>query len=170
MERPKQLHSTLEQFAAQHHYGYVSLQQCAQHVSYQLQNEHSTVGLLMQAIQCFDARLQATMANADSSIGPDGMQENFEVAAAYLLANDPETKKWAGTQRHAGLISSIAGAQTSVAGEEADAVSATAAKPIIGKTGVHLQYYKQREYHAHIRLREGSYMNGETTTLVPTFL
>ena len=46
---------SLQQFTAQHHNAYISLSQCVEHVPYQLLNEYSTVGLLLQAIQHSDA-------------------------------------------------------------------------------------------------------------------
>ena len=39
------------------------MQQCAKHVSYQLPNEHTHVGYLLEGIQCADAGLQAAMAS-----------------------------------------------------------------------------------------------------------
>ena len=46
---------------------------CAEHVQYQLPNEHSCVDLLIDVIQCADARLQATMASAKTDNGPHGL-------------------------------------------------------------------------------------------------
>ena len=42
----------LEHFMSQHHNAYVSMSPCAEHVQYQLPNEHSCIGLLIDAIQC----------------------------------------------------------------------------------------------------------------------
>ena len=46
---------------------------CAEHDQYQLPNEHSQVGFLLDAIQCADAGLQAAMAGVKADNGPDGM-------------------------------------------------------------------------------------------------
>ena len=46
---------------------------CAEHVQYQLPNEHSRVGLLIDAIQCVDAGLQAAMANIKTDNGLYGL-------------------------------------------------------------------------------------------------
>jgi hypothetical protein len=54
---------TLERFIAQHRNAFVSMQAAAEHVTYQLLNEHSRVGYLLDAIQCSDAGLQAAMAS-----------------------------------------------------------------------------------------------------------
>jgi hypothetical protein len=48
---------------ALHRNAYVSLQACAEHVQYQLPNEHSRVGYVIDAIESDDAPLQAAMAN-----------------------------------------------------------------------------------------------------------
>ena len=68
---------------------------CAEHVQYQLPNEHSCVGFLLNAIQCTDAGLQATMASVKTHNGPDGMWNHFEQAAAHLLPYNPlATIQW----------------------------------------------------------------------------
>ena len=46
---------------------------CAEHVQYQLPNEHSCIGLLIDAIQCANARLQATMASVKTDNGLHGL-------------------------------------------------------------------------------------------------
>ena len=67
-----------EHFISQHHNAYVSMLACAEHVQYQLTNEHSRIGLLINAIQCADAGLQAAMASVKTDNGPNGLQNNFE--------------------------------------------------------------------------------------------
>ena len=66
---------------------------CAEHVQYQLPNEHSRIGFLLDAIQCADAGLQAAMASVKTDNGPHGMRNNFEQAAAHLLPYNPVAKK-----------------------------------------------------------------------------
>ena len=53
----------LEGFIAQHHNAFVSMQQCAEHIAYQLPNEHTGVGYLLEGIHCSDPGLQAAMAS-----------------------------------------------------------------------------------------------------------
>ena len=45
---------SLENFISQHRNAYVSMQASAEHVQYQLPNEHSRVGFLLEVIQCSD--------------------------------------------------------------------------------------------------------------------
>ena len=45
-----QNNSSLEHFISQHRNAYVSTSACAEHVQYQLPNEHSRVGCLIDAI------------------------------------------------------------------------------------------------------------------------
>ena len=112
------------------------MQASAEHVQYQLPNEHSRVGFLLEAIQCSDAGLQAAMASIKADNGPEGMRNNFEATAAHLLPYDPVAKKRSnGQKRGAAQISSVM-----------DPTPNTTKKPSIGKTGVHLRYYKTGEY------------------------
>ena len=87
----------LKHFISQHRNAYVSMSACVEHVQYQLPNEHSCIGFLLDAIQCADAGLQATMASIKTDNGLNGMrnnlQNNFEQAAAHLLPYDGVAKK-----------------------------------------------------------------------------
>ena len=78
---------------AQHRNAFVSMQQCAEHVSFQLPNEHTRVGYLLEGIQSMDPGLQAAMASVKMDDGPDGMRNDFEAAAAHLLPYDPVAMK-----------------------------------------------------------------------------
>ena len=112
------------------------MQASAEHVQYQLPNEHSRVGFLLEAIQCSDSGLQAAMASIKTDNGLEGMRNNFEATAAHLLPYDPVAKKRSsGQKRGSAEISSVM-----------DTSNATMKKPSIGKTGVHLHYYKTGEY------------------------
>ena len=84
---------SLEAFISQHCNAFVSMQACAEYVQYQLPNEHSRVGFLLDAIENSDASLQAVMASIRTDDGADGKCNNFEDAASYLLPYDPVMKK-----------------------------------------------------------------------------
>ena len=75
------------------------MQACAEHVQYQLPNEHSRVGFLLGAIQCFDPGLQAAMSSIKTDDGLEGMRINFEATAAHLLPYDPVAKKRSSGQK-----------------------------------------------------------------------
>ena len=112
------------------------MQASAEHVQYQLPNEHSRVGFLLEAIQCSDPGLQAAMASIKTDNSLEGMRNNFEATAPRLLPYDPVAKKRSsGQKRGSAEISS-----------EMDTSNATMKKPSIGKSGVHLPYYKTGEY------------------------
>ena len=129
----------LEGFVSQHRNAYVSLEACAEHVDYQLPNGHSRVGFLLEGIQNSDAQLQAAMAAVRGDTDPNGMRYNFELAAAHIIPADPVARKrQAGTKRGAGEISGL--------GAEIAGVEGANKKASIGKTGVHLRYYKFSEY------------------------
>jgi hypothetical protein len=130
----------LEHFASQHRNAFVSLQACAQKVTYQLPNEHSRVGYLLDAIQTGDAGLNAAMASIRTDTGATGMRNNFESAVAHLLPYDPVAKRnstSAGTKRGTANISSV---------EEDDPTTTQAPKASIGKTGVHFRFHTPKEY------------------------
>ena len=94
-----QLNFTLEGFIAQHYNAFVSMQQCAEHIAYQLPNEHTRVGYLLEGIQCPDPGLQAGMVSVRTDNGPNGIRSDFERAVAHLLPYDPIARKWsAGTK------------------------------------------------------------------------
>ena len=89
---------SLENLISQHRNVYVSMQVSAEHVQYQLPNEHSRVGFLLEVIQCSDPGLQAAMASIKTDNGLEGMRNNFEATAAHLLLYDPVAKKRSGGQ------------------------------------------------------------------------
>ena len=130
----------LEGFIAQHRNAFVSMQQCAEHIAYQLPNEHTRVGYLLEGIQCSDPGLQAAMASVRMDDGPNGMRNDFEKAVAHLLPYDPIARKQAaGTKRPAANISDAWGMHgpNASAIEISDSTSKDR-KVSIGKTGVHL--------------------------------
>ena len=100
-------------------------------MQYQLPNEHSRVGFLLEAIQYSDPGLQAAMASNKT----EGMRNNFEASAAHLLSYDPAAKKRSiGYKRDSTQISS-----------SMEASDDTTKKPSIGKTGLHLCFHKNSE-------------------------
>ena len=48
------------------------MQACIEHVEYQLLNEHSLIGFLLEAIQNSDPGLQAAMASVQTDTGDGG--------------------------------------------------------------------------------------------------
>ena len=69
------------------------MQQCAEHVEYQLPNEHTCVGYLLEGIVCPDPVLQTAMVSIHTDDGPTGMRNDFEAAVAHILPYDPVAKK-----------------------------------------------------------------------------
>ena len=112
------------------------MQASAKYVQYQLPNEHSRVGFLLEAIQWPDPGLQVAMASIKTDNGLEGMRNNFESSAVNLLPYDSVAKKRSsGYKRFPTQISSLM-----------EVSDATTKKPSIGKTGVHLCYHKNSEY------------------------
>ena len=115
---------------------------CAEHIQYQLPNEHSRVGFLIDAIQCADAGLQAAMASVKTDNGPNGLQNNFERAVSHLLPYDPVANKRATGIKCGSAMISLAEAENGPIAT----IAANNLKPSIGNTGVHLRYHKHHEY------------------------
>lgn len=133
---------SLESFISQHRNAYVSMEACAEHVQYQLPNQHSRVSFLLDVIQNNDAGLQAAIASVRSDDGPNGERNDFEAAATHLLPYDPVAKKrLSGTKRGAGIIATV-----SHMAEDDQTPITTGSKPSVGKTGVHLRYHKKQVY------------------------
>jgi hypothetical protein len=127
-----------ENFVSQHRNAFVSMQACAQHVQYQLPNEHSRVVFLLDAIHCSDAGLQAATASVRTSNGPQGLRNNFETTASDLLPYDPVARKRLSTHKRQNLL---------ISGEEGEVSAFNMTKKSgIGKTGVHFRFYKKPEY------------------------
>jgi hypothetical protein len=137
-----QTNFSLERFIAQHRNAFVAMQAASEHVTYQLPNEHSRVGYVLDNIQCNDAGLQAAMASVKTDTTAGGLRNNFEAMATHLLPYDPVQKKRAaaGDKRPSAEISDMTG-------EEAT-ISSFGTKKGIGKTGVHLRYHSPEEYKA----------------------
>ena len=129
---------TLESFIKQHRAAYITMQQCTQHVSFQLPNARSRVTYLLDAIQNSDAELQAALASVRRD--DPGMRDDFEKAAAYLLPSCPVARKKKGIKRP--LDATVAAAN----GHKPTPSPKTQLKPGIGKTGVELRFYKVSEY------------------------
>ena len=136
-----QLNFHLEGFIAQHRTAFISMQQCTDHVEYQLLNEHAQVGCLLEGIVCLHASLQAAMASNQTDDGADGMWNNFKVAAAHILPYDPVAKKRAAAGSKC-MAKQIALAEVGDVRE-----ISSASKVSIGKSGVHLKYHTPNEYH-----------------------
>ena len=138
----------LEGFIAQHHNTFMSMQQCAEHIAYQLPNKLTRVGYLLEGIQCSDPGLQAAMASMRTDDGANGMRSDFERAAAHLLCYDPVARKRsAGTKQSAANISDTQGTHgTNASATDVSEATMKDGKASIGKTGVHLQYHMNSEY------------------------
>ena len=126
---------SLDRFIAQHRNAFVLMQQCAEHVDYQLPNEHSRVGYLLDAIESTDPSLQAAMALVRNDTGADGKRNNFEATASYLLPHDPVARKRTAKRPHGDVTTA-----------DVSAVDSPGIKSGIGKTGVPLRFHTYKEY------------------------
>lgn len=132
----------LERFTQMHRFAYVTMQQCAEHVAYQLPNEHTRVGYLLDNIHSTDAGLQAAMASVRTDDAAGGLRSDFEAAVAHLLPYCPVSRNRAAGNKRDFQVSD---ARASKQAREAD-ISAFGSKPAIGKSGVHLRFHHDEEY------------------------
>jgi hypothetical protein len=133
---------SLEKHCAQHRNAFISMEQCVQHVDYQLPNQHSRVGYLLAGIENNDPGLQAAMAAVRTNKAPGDMRNDFEACIAHIVPYCPVAKKrTAGTKRGAAEISEV-----NADAEEAEVSSFGTKSGKGSKTGVHLRYHKGPEY------------------------
>lgn len=131
---------SLEKFIAQHRNAFVSMTQCSLYVQYQLPNEYTRVGYLLNAIQTSDPKLQAALAVVDGDTDDGGKRNDFEATASYLLPKDPVAAR---SNKSKGADVSVAHADPIYDDAE---ISAFGDKPSIGTSGVHLRYHKTSDY------------------------
>ena len=81
---------SLEKFTGIHRSSYISLQEAAAHINFQLPTDHTRVGYLIDNIVNADPDLRAAIASV--RIDTNGMRSNFETAVAFLLPVDPYSK------------------------------------------------------------------------------
>jgi hypothetical protein len=128
---------SLEKFVSMHRNAFVSMQQCAEHITFQLTSEHTRVGYLLDAIQTSDAGLQTAIAAVRMVDKPTEKRNYFEKMATYIVPYDPVSKK-----RQTGEGRQV----SNVSGVDGEVPSGFGSKQGIGKTGIHLWYYTKVEY------------------------
>ena len=124
----------MKKFISQHCNAFVSIQQCDVHVKFQLPNEYSRVGYLLDAIKRTDASLQASMALVCNDDDPaTGKRSDFKVTATCLLPHDTMAKK------HNKKPYCHRGA-------EIYSIDYSNIKSEVGTRGVFLRYHKRNEH------------------------
>ena len=110
------------------------MQAYTHHVSYQLPNEHTRLGYILDARESTSPPLITAMANIEEDTASTGKRNNFETDIVYLLPKDPVVKRRpeSGTKRTQLQISDTTVADFS-------------AKVGIEKSGVHLRWQKTPE-------------------------
>ena len=87
---------SLEKNCGIHRTAYVQMEEAALHVEFQLPNEHSRVGYLIDNIVNSNPDLRAAIAQV--RVDRDGMRKDFESTVTYVLPVDPFMKKPSGNQ------------------------------------------------------------------------
>ena len=127
----------LERFCQKHRNGYTTMRAAAEHVDFQLPNQHTRVGYLLDAIECDDAKLQAAIANIEND--KSGKRVDFEAAVAFLLPSCPISRKRQKTTKT--NVVGVSEISATTGGN-----SSFGSKSGIGETGVHFRYYQPAEF------------------------
>ena len=128
---------TLEKFVGQHNSAYISMHQCAEHMDFQLPNEHTRVKFVVDGILCGDTDLKAAIAMVKQDRAPTGMYHNFEPMAAYIIPNDPVAKR----------LADASGKRPSVRILDANVQQGPPRKKKrVGDAGVELRFHSTPEY------------------------
>jgi len=144
---------TLERFCASHRNAMEQLRLASNHVPYQLPEEHTRVGYLLDAIETTDSRLQAALSNVRADMGQGGKRSDFEATVAFITPEDPVARRFNNRKRGAASISDVDAAQVNI----------SALKPGKGKTGVHLRYHVKDEYDKLTRAQKKELYEWRTT-------
>ena len=127
----------LESFIGMHRTKHEQMREASVNIQFQLPNEHTRVGYLLDAIETDSPQLHAAMAKVDSD---PVVRSNFELAAAMLIPKDPFTKNEANKKKV------VTFAVSCVDGDGGDS-SKTASKNGRGpKTGVDLRWHSPEEF------------------------
>ena len=118
---------SLESYCSQHRAKFQQLEEASQHLNFQLPNEHTRVGYLLNNIQNSDPALQAALASIRQD--KDGLRNKFEDAVAILIPVDPFVQNKANKRTTSYEISSVV--TNNGRGS---------------KTGVELRWHKPNEY------------------------
>ena len=120
----------LESFISQHRAKFQQLQEAALHLNFQLPNDHTRVGYLLENVDNSDPALQAALASIRQD--KDGMRNDFERAVSILIPVDPFVQNKAYKKATTFTISSTVSTKN---GRGA-------------KTGVDLRWHKTKEFNA----------------------
>ena len=92
----------------QHRPAYITLQQCAEHVTYQLPHDHTRFKYLIGAIKCNNLGVVAALSHIRLDDGVNDMRNNFDAAVTFLLPtyHIQIKKKSAGDKRPISKIAS----------------------------------------------------------------
>ena len=118
---------SLEKFTGIHRSAFISLQEAATHINFQLPTDHTRVGYLIDNIHNADPDLRAAIASV--RINTNGMRSDFEAAVSFLLPVDPYNKNKGKDTKNPNISDANALRNKSTS-----------------KTGVDFSWYKPEEY------------------------
>ena len=133
---------TLVRYTTVHRNANERLKEAAQHVTFQLPEEHTRVTYLLDNIDTSDARLNAAIATVHQD---DALRSDFEKTMATIVPHCPVARR--NKKRTSGQISAAdAQSDNGTNADNAANISSVHMKQGIGKTGVHFRFYSPDEY------------------------
>ena len=133
---------TLDRYTTVHRNANERMKEAAQHVTFQLPEEHTRVTHLLDNIDTSDARLNAAIATIHQD---DALRSDFEGTVATIVPQCPVARR--NKKRASGQISATdAQPDDSTNTDNAFTISSVHMKKGIGKSGVHFRFYPPEEY------------------------
>ena len=112
-----------------------------EHVSFQIPNDHRRVGYLLNAVNCHNKDLQATMEIINNDKTPTGICKCSEAAVLHLFPYDPVKNKHSDCTTEKSDLANIS--NTAV---KRGNVASLGKNKGIGKGGVHICYHSLDKY------------------------
>lgn len=132
---------TLAKHCEAHRTAFANIRQAAEHVPYEVPNEHTRITYLLRSIENSNPKLQAMIAAVEMSDDVDGIRYDFDKCVHKISPTDPVVLNRAGKRASA----EISGATVSFS-EDTKEGGGTTMKSGIGTTGVHLRYHVLSAY------------------------
>lgn len=120
---------SLEKFTGLHRASFISLEEAALHINFQLPTEHTRVGYLLDNITSVDPDLRAALANVRANT--NNMRNDFEAMVSYILPVCPYAKHRSKNNNN---------------NRDAEISDATLQGKHHSKTGVDLRWHSKKEY------------------------
>ena len=129
----------------QHRNAFFTMQECAQHVTYQIPNAQTCVTHFLDKIHCDNAPLQAAMRLVRNDMAYTGRvlakMNDFEAAVSFIIPHDPVVSK-----KNKRSLADISTTDVEASNNRGARVSSSLVNSSKCKSCVELWFYKTQEY------------------------